>query len=532
MKHHYVRHAALLGLIAVSLCGCEDPPEIKPLEPLKKAESEATDSQQQTPTTTESQNWWQSLESLPFEAWYVQYAGGKRIGYYQTLIKPQEVADGIRIESRGLFSLKASPTSSNPTSYEFQLEALEDPQGNLARFTEVTYADDVESRIEGSMLGDRLTLKNTLPDGTSSKVSLAWQPGTWGVLGIQSMLLAEPMQPGDRRQCRILVPKLGQIIAVELVAGSPEITTLPGGATPSLIPIDVVMQSKEGQARSRNWITESGLIKKTLSFDPTISTFHAPRDVAERIRDEMLLSRQLSKTIPYQSAGPSNDAESVDYMVEGSGIDLFRLFDKTVRQQVKSLTALRTRVTVFRDPASVPGLSLTEPTAECLASSTMIPAQHASIDKLATELLSQEPANDRTGCDQALLLTEGLDKIMSDQPDRAELPNALETARKLEGDIKAQAVLLTALLRNREIPARLALGLKPAESGTQMKFHMWVEAWCGDSWLSLDPYHGSLAAMDCIKLTDTTLNGSNPYGEILQVYAAMDSIQVTREPKR
>ena len=104
----------------------------------------------------------------------------------------------------------------------------------------------------------------------------------------------------------------------------------------------------------------------------------------------------------------------------------------------------------------------------------------------------------------------------------------MKTARLRKGDIKAQAALLAAVLRNREIPARLAFGLKIDDANARLRFHMWVEAWVGSYWLPLDPTTGQANGVDCIKLVDSALEGENPYPPVLAVFKAMDSFTVRR----
>jgi len=63
-----------------------------------------------------------------------------------------------------------------------------------------------------------------------------------------------------------------------------------------------------------------------------------------------------------------------------------------------------------------------------------------------------------------------------------------ECLRNGSGDPTAKARLLTALLRQRGVPARMVMGLT-LQKGPEQRAHTWVEAWLADRWVSMDPFH-------------------------------------------
>jgi hypothetical protein len=66
--------------------------------------------------------------------------------------------------------------------------------------------------------------------------------------------------------------------------------------------------------------------------------------------------------------------------------------------------------------------------------------------------------------------------------------SAAECLKAGSGDAAAKSRLLTALCRNRGIPARLVTGLALAR-GPEQTAHVWVEAWVGDHWMPLCPFY-------------------------------------------
>jgi hypothetical protein len=65
--------------------------------------------------------------------------------------------------------------------------------------------------------------------------------------------------------------------------------------------------------------------------------------------------------------------------------------------------------------------------------------------------------------------------------------SAVECLKAGHGDAAAKSRLLAALCRSRGIPARLVVGVA---LGKQQTVHTWVEAWLGDHWMPMCPFHG------------------------------------------
>jgi hypothetical protein len=65
---------------------------------------------------------------------------------------------------------------------------------------------------------------------------------------------------------------------------------------------------------------------------------------------------------------------------------------------------------------------------------------------------------------------------------------AIECLDNGSGDAGGKSRLLTALLHNRGIPARIVTGLTLARGHEQLA-HRWVEAWVDDRWMALCPFH-------------------------------------------
>jgi len=112
------------------------------------------------------------------------------------------------------------------------------------------------------------------------------------------------------------------------------------------------------------------------------------------------------------------------------------------------------------------------------------------------------------------------------------LASAAEVARSLQGDCTEHAVLLAAMLRGRNIPSRIAVGLVYIEPLAAFGGHMWTEALLGDRWVPLDATlalgQGGTGAAH-IKLADSSFadNGPAPMTTFLPLLHVMGKIELT-----
>jgi hypothetical protein len=107
------------------------------------------------------------------------------------------------------------------------------------------------------------------------------------------------------------------------------------------------------------------------------------------------------------------------------------------------------------------------------------------ISELALHLTAglEQPA------DQVRALFRHVDEEIANEPGAGGPGlSAVECLKAGSGDAAAKSRLLVALCRNRGVPARLVTGLTLRRRDPQTA-HTWVEAWVGDHWLPLCPFH-------------------------------------------
>src|SRR5262249_1401304 len=86
----------------------------------------------------------------------------------------------------------------------------------------------------------------------------------------------------------------------------------------------------------------------------------------------------------------------------------------------------------------------------------------------------------------AIAMEQYVDREIQKKDFSTALGSAAEVARSLQGDCTEHAVLLAAMLRARNIPSKIAVGLVYIEPLSSFGGHMWTEALLGDRWVPLD----------------------------------------------
>lgn len=542
--------AACLGCLPSSDTAGNQTPPASPAVPAPPADVSAVPDQPIAIEVAAGRSPWITPDELPWEKWYLQYLDGNCIGYSRVFVDKSAIEgdtqniriirlDYIEVDNNGI-----------KTRYKRTLESLENSDGRMIKLNDNTQSLDDSTKTEGNRLQGRFTANTikTTPTGTeTSRVTLDWDDSTWGIMGLQGVMMGHIPQPGELLHAQLFVPQLYKIAQAELLAGQPDLTALPGGQTQSLLAVDIVLRSEDKGMLSRNWINERGEVLKTVALSgPNVSTFWTPADIAHRTRDEFDLAELLATRVSLAGELPQSETRQVVYSVDresANGTEVFRLLAQSPMQSVVSRNALSAEATVTR-PGEQHSIAADEPETapdeQCLQATKLIPASHPSVISLANEWASAE--NDSS--DEAEVAAEDSDTNHSRETVALRLTHraqqeialtaldrnvtgVLQTVRQKSGDCVEHAMLLTSLLRAQQIPARTASGLiiNPQDP-TQMQFHAWVEAWLGDHWIFLDSTTGGIAGPDRLKFYDNVFTSDNPYEAILPAFREMQGLQV------
>jgi transglutaminase-like putative cysteine protease len=109
-----------------------------------------------------------------------------------------------------------------------------------------------------------------------------------------------------------------------------------------------------------------------------------------------------------------------------------------------------------------------------------------SDDIRVQDLARQGAAGETDPAKAAFRLESHVNQKLKSKNFSTALASAAEVAASLEGDCTEHAMLLAAMLRAREIPSRIAVGLVYVESAQAFGGHMWTEAYLNGAWVPLD----------------------------------------------
>ncbi len=492
---------------------------------------DASEEEQATvePTVVESGNdAWIKAEQLPWEAHFLQFVDGRRIGYTQLKVDPPTLPGSKQLMIQRLDSVEFL-RAEKPVRVIVQLDALELSDGRLLEFTEKTINGTQETLTTGKLTRGFLKLTTKFADTIKSE-SIKVDYGAWGMLGLQAVLMKESLEPGNVFQAKYYAPSMRTIVDATVTVLEPEETAMADGTRIKLVPVDVIqMVSEDNGVRSRNWVDSEGQIQKTVTFSGlNISWFRTTGDVIERIRD----GYRLRDDVLAMYAPVSGDAKLLDdpslvtYMVEASGVDPFVVLPTEGRQKVQSATARRAALLVSGvGPEKLPASDVPADMQPYLNESATIDTRAAAVQDLAKQFGAPETADLFA---RVAAMANGLHANFTHEEQlQPELRSTFELTSKKSVDVLEASRLLAAMLRSQEIPARCVGGLLLDRSNMRLNYHAWVEAWVDKKWVGLDPTIGGFAGVDHVKVLDSALGNANPFEIVLPVLDLLPQLQFT-----
>ena len=139
-------------------------------------------------------------------------------------------------------------------------------------------------------------------------------------------------------------------------------------------------------------------------------------------------------------------------------------------------------------------------------------------------------AGARTPWEKAVVLENWVDENLGAADFTVGFATASEVLQTRTGDCTEHAVLLAALCRALDIPARVAMGLVYLEGPGNFGYHMWTEVNIDGKWWAID---GTLAqgyvAGGHIKLADGSLKGASALGTFLPILQVIGKLKITVE---
>jgi len=467
------------------------------------------------------------------ESWDALYLQGAKVGHAHTTVS--EVSEDGRKLQRHAGELKMKLTRfGQKIEQSIQFATLETSEGQVRSFTSRARLGPVPIAATGRLGGDGGTemVIDMTTQGKTQQVKIPWSREYGGFFAVEESLVAEPMRPGQERTIRSLAPVLNQITVTELSARDWESTELLEGQK-KLLRINTVMTIPGGGAlESTLWTDRSGATLKSEVAAMKQVTYRTTKEIATAPAEGGKLDIGLDSSV--RIARPLRDphaATVIRYRVTLDGDDPAKILPAGPSQQIRSLDKQSAEVTVRAVRPRKRGGDVDaddkppqdKPTDDDRRPNNMIQSDDARVVALAGKIAPDE----KDHWTLAVALEKGVRQSITMKNFSQAFATAAEVAESLEGDCTEHAVLLAALLRAREIPARVAMGLVYMPSQQAFGYHMWTEAWIDGGWIPLDATlgRGGIGAGH-IQVAHSNLKGSSALGSFLPVAKVLGRLKI------
>lgn len=413
----------------------------------------------------------------PREQWFTALLDGRKIGRMEAT---REV-DGEVVRSMQQLSLTLERAGSQ-VEMSSRSEATERLDGTPLSFAGSSRLSGSASRIAGTLSGT--TLRATLHDGhAQSTRELAWPAAALLPEGLRLAGLKAGLAPGTRYKTRAFQDMTLDAVDIVTVVGARETIDLPGGPR-DLVRLDQMLDFPGAPLATQAWVDEEltvwKLVMPVFGTDLTLLACDRACAMAPNQGSDVF-SRLLMRSPRPLAAGELAGALRYTLKPRNGHAGALAL-PPTTEQHVRLRGG---EVEVVVDRHARPSTE-DRPTAADTAATDWL--QSTAPDIVALARRGAGDAADAASRMQALetfvrgyITTKNLDVGYA---------SALDVARDPRGDCTEHAVLLAALARALDIPARVVTGLAyaPGFAGSRDAFvpHAWVQAWTGDRWRGYD----------------------------------------------
>jgi len=515
----------LIWLIALWAAGCDRGAtkrnEGEPASPASQAAAKdggATTPKETVNTTSSREN------PKDQETWDVFYLGDARIGYAVTRRGPARGAGLIQIESSiQMKILRYGEKTETSITYS----TIETPDGDLRQATGAAELGGVTMKFQGEVENGALQTTTTA-GGNTARGAIPWTADCRGFFAIEESLRRRPMQPGERRKLRMLMPVFNQMADVELVAADLEDTQLLAGAQ-KLLRIESTTTLPDQQKNVDTiWTDLQGRMLKSLNAAMNQTIFRTTRENAlQEQSGEMLDIGQLTLVKTPKPIENPHGKQQLRYRVRLDSGDPKQAFVSDDSQQVTPIDANTADIVVraVRPDNPPPGKATSgaPPGDDDRQPNSYIQSDDPRIVKLADAAAGDEKDPWRT----ALALERFVNEKITRKNFSQTFATAADVAETLSGDCTEHAVLLAALARARGIPSRVAVGLVYVPGEQAFGFHMWTEVYIDDRWIGLDGTlgQGGLGAGH-LKLSTANLKEGTAMSSFLPVAQVLGRLKI------
>jgi len=467
---------------------------------------------------------------LPWESWHAYFVGGEKVGYIhvRSAVDEEGGVGNVQTTVTDHLTMRRGPSTLRQMLIQSGIETRD---GGLVSFNADLRVGPARTRFEGSVNANTLSI-DTIRGTTRQTEAFPWSPQYRGFAAIQQILLAKPIKIAEKRRVKMLMPMYYRLANIEMDCNHRASISTLDGVSHDALEVEIRMMIGIGNSiDSTVWVNDKGELLK--SYTPAIdltairSSESDAMAAASGPTVDLLSLTSLAVTGSLDKPG---DAYKVGYVLRPRPIAGKEKLDLSIEPQLgqwfRKLDDGTIQLLVSRDPSEptregFTGLNST-PDPKDSESGPIIDSASGFVRKLAAV---SNAANPR---DLAIDLTHTVKQLISPGDFTRGFATASQTASDSVGDCTERAVLLAAMLRARDIPARVSAGLVYTGSKDKpvMAYHMWTLAWIDNAWLALDPTSGGLAPADRISFATSNLADGNEYSFVVPILSAIGQIEI------
>lgn len=406
--------------------------------------------------------------------------------------------------------------------------STETNDGRLIGFESALQVGPAVTRFVGTMKGENLEVE-TIRGSSRTVRQVPWLSTYRGLVGVEQSLRKRPMtKKNETRTLKLLLPGQYQLATARLRCSGKASVPLMDGTPAELTEINSEIQIGENQpSYSTIWTDADGGIVRTLSPALQLVAYRTDQATATRIEGDDLVAVAIPVTGDF--ARPS-EATRVAFKIRPlaatsdpeNPIELQPVPGQYLRMSDEFYQVIVSR----QEESDLNGFTASElaPSDADQQPNLFVDSTTTLVRRFADAAIASSEMSDREVAEE---LARTAHQLIAEKREPSGFSRASEVARNGVGDSTEQAILLTALLRARKIPSRLAIGIKfsPGEP-SRMTYHAWTLAHVGGDWLHLDATDGCVAAADRVALLTTNLSGGNEYKALIPLLDVIGRIEV------
>lgn len=463
------------------------------------------------------------------DSWQVVFVQGQRVGYAHSFAWETGTGDQKRIWSESLTRMSVARFGGQLTMTVTQV-IEEDADGNLLSFKLDTNNPPISHTVvTGTVDGDKLHLTTTAAGQTTRSVR-AWDADVKSPVYQDRLLREDPVAIGETRTLRVFDPQFLKAGDVTITGLEPLETQLLDGSTARLERTEIAHSLVPGLKLTTYQNGDGETLKSETNLLGMV-TYTVSREEAVREIAGAQLDLALDTMVEVEPISHPHERRRLVYEIAVDPPHRLVTVPEGESQSVEVIDEQTARVTVVAadpaatSPTAAPAQEEPPVDAACRGSSRYLEREHPQVIAHAAAAAGEldDPAQ------IALAMEKYVYEKLSEKNFSTALATAAEVATSLEGDCTEHAMLLAAMLRVRDIPSRVAVGLVYSARHSAFVGHMWTEAFLQGRWVPLDATlaRGGIGAAH-IKFSDSSLSdeGPSPVTVFVPLVGTVDRLKI------